>query len=75
MKRKTAPRRLWDYGVQWITQVIQKISTQAGRLQGACPLQYVTVETLDISEYLDFGFYDHVSNKDNYGLGVTSIGK
>jgi hypothetical protein len=35
----------------------------------------VTGETVDISEYLDFGFYDHVSFKKNAGLGVTSIGR
>ena len=34
----------------------------------------MTGKTLDISEYLDFGVYDHVSYKENSGLGVTSIG-
>jgi hypothetical protein len=38
-------------------------------------LQDVTGETVDISEYLDFGFYDHVSFKENAGLGATSIGR
>ena len=30
-------------------------------------------ETPDISEYLYFGFYDHVSCKENAGLGTTAI--
>ena len=48
-------------------------STQSGSLSGILPLQDVTGETPDISEYLDFGFYDHVSYKDNSGLGMTDI--
>jgi hypothetical protein len=51
--------------------MMQRTSTQAGGLRGA----EVTGETLNISEYLDFGFYDHVSFKENAGLGVTSIGR
>ena len=35
----------------------------------------MTGETTDISEYLDFGFYDHVSYKENDGIGMTAIGK
>ena len=50
-------------------------STQSGGLRGVFPLQDVTRETPDISEYLDFGFYDHVSYKENYGLGITVIGR
>ena len=46
---------------------------QAGGLWVACPLQDMMGETVDISDYKDIGFYDHVSYKENYGLGVTSI--
>jgi hypothetical protein len=73
MIRKRVPRKLCDYGIRWTTQVMQRTSTQAGELRGACPLEEVTGETVNISEYLDFGFYDHVSFKENTGLGVTSI--
>jgi hypothetical protein len=75
MIRKRVPRKLWDYGVRWTTQVMQLTSTQARGLQEACPLEDVTGETVDISEYLDFGFYDHVSYKENAGLGMTAIGR
>jgi hypothetical protein len=54
---------------------MQRTSTQAGGLRGACPLQDVTGKTPDISEYLDFGFYDHVIYKENAGLGATAIGR
>ena len=75
MIRKRVPRKLWDYGVRWTTQVMQRTSTEAGGLRGACPLQDVTGESIDISEYLDFGFYDHVSYHENAGLGPTMIGR
>jgi hypothetical protein len=48
---------------------LQRTSTQTGSLCGECPLQEVAGKTVDISEYLDFGFYDHVSYKENAGLG------
>ena len=75
MIRKRVPRRLWDYGVPWTTQIMQQTSTQAGGLGGSCPLEEATGETVDISEYLDFGIYDHLSWKENAGLGETQIGQ
>jgi hypothetical protein len=54
---------------------MQRTSTQAGGFQEACPLEEVRGETVNILEYLDFGFYDHISFKENAGLGVTSIGR
>ena len=74
MIRKKVPRSLWYYIVQWTTQVMQRTSTQSGGLRGVFPLQDVTRETPDISEYLDFGFCDHVSYKENAGLWMTAIG-
>ena len=38
-------------------------------------MQYVTGKTTEISEYLDFGFYDHVSYKENDIIGMTAIGR
>ena len=52
---------------------MHQTSTQAGGLRLLCPLKYVTVETLDISVYLDFCFYGHISYKQNNGLVVTFI--
>ena len=52
---------------------MQRTSKKPGGLRGTCPLQYVMGKTPDISEYLDFGFYDYVSYKDNAVLGMTAI--
>ena len=73
MLSKRVPRKLWGYGFQWTTQVMEITSTRSGGLRGGFPFQDVTGETPDISEYLDFGFYDHVSYKENDVLGMTAI--
>ena len=48
--------------------------TSAGDLNGTIPLRKVTGETPDISEFLDFGFYDYVWYEDNAGLGTQLPG-
>ena len=60
MVRSCVPRKFWDYGMRWVCEVMQRTSTQAGGLIGRTPIESVTGETTDISEYLDFGFYDPV---------------
>ena len=75
MIRKRVTWRLWDYGVQKTTQVMKRTFTQSRGLCVARPLQDVKGETVDILEYVDFGFYDHFFYKDNDRLGVTSIGR
>ena len=39
------------------------------------PMTHITGETVDISEFLDFGFYDRVWYKENAGLGPESPGR
>ena len=69
MVRKQIPTRLWDYGMRWVTDIISLTYTSAEAINGCVPLSRVTGETADISEFLDFGFYDRVWYKDNAGLG------
>ena len=42
---------------------------------GGVPLENITGETEDISDYLDFGFYDRVWFNENAGLGERGIGR
>ena len=67
--RSRVPRMFWDYGMRWVCEVMQRTSTQAGGFNGCTPIESVTGETTDISEYLDFGFYDSVWYHENAGLG------
>ena len=75
MFRTYCPRRLWSYGYPFVAKIMQLTASHAGRLQGRTPLEYMTGETPDISEYLDFGWYDRVWFKEDAGLGETKIGR
>ena len=45
------------------------------QLEGRTPLEQVTGETLEISEYLDFNFYNWVWYRDNAGVGDNMFGR
>ena len=44
-------------------------------MNGGVPLEKITGETEDMSDYLDFGFYDRVWFHENAGLGKRGIGR
>ncbi|KAI2498409.1 Reverse transcriptase (RNA-dependent DNA polymerase) [Fragilaria crotonensis] len=75
MVRKNLPKKLWDFGLQWVCDIQNRTANSARGLDGRCPLERVTGETVDISEYLDFGFYDWVWYRENAGLGETKLGR
>ena len=75
MVRKRVPRKLWDYGMVWCSEVISLTHSTAGPFGNGIPQEFVTGETEDISEYLDFGFYDMVWYKDNGGLSEEKPGR
>jgi hypothetical protein len=60
MFTKNVPKVFWDYGLRWVCETMSRTQTRAQRIDGGIPLQTATGETVDISNYLDFGFYDHV---------------
>ena len=75
MLKKKVPRRLWDYGMRWVCDIMQRTASYSGTLEGRTPLEELTGETPDISEYLDFGFYDPVWYKENAGIGESKMGR
>jgi hypothetical protein len=54
---------------------MQRSANSIYGLHGWTPLEEITGETLDISEYLDFGPYDWCWFKDNAGLGPAELGQ
>ena len=55
MQKKRVPKRLWGFGLV----VEREILTQMARGQDRCTgYEEVTGQTAEISEWLDFGFYD-----------------
>ena len=75
MIRKRVPQEFWDYGIRWVSETMSLTHTSARGAEGSIPLTQVTGETADISEYLDFGFYDEVWFKDNAGLSPFEPGR
>ena len=75
MHHKHVPRRLWDYGLKWVSEVRVRTSSDAADLKGRTPLEQVTGDTVDISEYLDFGFYNWCWYHENARLGPTKLGR
>jgi hypothetical protein len=75
MTRRKVPKRLWDYGIVWACEIMSLTSNSSFSLEGRTPMEQITGETPDISEYLDFGFYDWVWYKENAGLGENCIGR
>ena len=75
MHRKRVPKRLLDYGLKWVSDVRVRTSSDAGDLRKRTPLEWVTGDTVDISKYLDFGFYNWCWYHENARLGPTKLGR
>ena len=58
MVNKRVPMQLRDYGISWVSEVMSMNHSSENSANGGIPLTNVNVKTVDISEYLDFGFYD-----------------
>ena len=61
MRKKKVPQRLWDFGIVWICETANMTVSSSRYADGRTPIEMITGDTPDISEYVDFGFYDWVS--------------
>jgi hypothetical protein len=57
MIEKQVPARLWDYGVVYVSGILSIIARSPSGRPG---MEKVKGETIDITEWLDFKFYDYV---------------
>jgi hypothetical protein len=53
--RKRVPKRLWDYGLIYEANILNRIPRGKNTRTG---IETITGETPDISEWIDFAFYD-----------------
>jgi len=60
MQRTKAPLRLWDYCTTYQCELRNLIAHPLYQLNGRTPYELVVGRTPDISEYLDFAWYDDV---------------
>ena len=58
MTKKRVPKRLWDFGFDWVCETGNVMWNSSRYCRDRTPLEVITGETPDITEYLDFGFYD-----------------
>lgn len=73
--RTNCPRVLWNFGLPHFAKIMQLTASYAADLNGRSPLGALLGETPDISQYLDFRWYDWVWYKENAGLDVPRIGR
>ena len=72
--KNKVPKIIWDYGLIWICEMVNLSVSSSQYESGKKPLDYITGETPDISEYLYFMFYYWITCRTNSGLGKLSIG-
>ena len=65
MVKKMIQRQLWEYGVSWVSEVMNMTNNSQNSVNGGIPLTNVTGETIDIYEHLDFFKYEKAFFKDN----------
>ena len=66
---------LWDYEISHVAAIMNRTASSSGNLDKRTPLELITGETPDISEYLDFGFYDRVWFREHAGVGPTKLAR
>ena len=63
------PNRLWDYGLQWVCDLMQRTVNLRFDTKNRTPYVIVLGDTPEISEYMDFAFYSYIWFKEQSGLG------
>lgn len=73
MTSKNVPKRLWDFGIRHAAHVMQVLPSRS--LNNRTPYEVVHGHTPDISELVDFDFYDLVWVYDKKHPGVSEEDK
>ena len=59
----------------YLAKVMQKTASHYVKLDGRTPIEKITGDSPEISEYIDFGFYGWVIYKNESVLGGVCIGR
>jgi hypothetical protein len=62
MKSSKANPRLWDFCLEYVTELRNRTALGSPSLKGRTPHEIVTGDTPDISEWMEFSFYQPVWN-------------
>ena len=60
MKRQRAPRRLWDFCAVYVSEIRTLTASPLFSLHGRTPYELVTGNTPDISEYVEYEWYQPI---------------
>ena len=70
--RRNIPKRVWDFGIVWEAEIYCRTAGKDGRTA----LERITGDTIDISEWIEFEFYDLCWYWDNqYETNESNIGR
>ena len=68
--KKNVHKRLWDFAISYVSEISNVIVTGSRYSKGQTPIEIITGNTPEITEYLDFSLYDYVTYRSNAGLGA-----
>ena len=68
MRMSQVPNRLWDYGLVYVAEIQSLLARGPDKRTG---IERLTGDTIDISEWLDFDFYERVSYWDQKKMDMT----
>jgi hypothetical protein len=74
MFKRRVRKIYWDYGMRWVCKPMSRTHLRANIIDGSVPFQRITGDTINISNYLEFGLYDGLWYLDNAGLGEPKPG-
>ena len=73
--KKNIPDILWNFGISYVCETGNITANSSRYANRRAPIEIITGETPNISEYVDFGFYDWVTYKSNAGVDASQLGK
>jgi hypothetical protein len=74
MLKKQVPVRLQDYRFLWVRETENICVNLSKYTKDGTPVEIFTGDTSDMSEYLDFEFYNWVLHQSNTVLGKVELG-
>ena len=67
--------RLWDFLTTYVCETGNVTANSSKYAKGRTPMESISGDTPDITEYMDFSFYDLVTYKSNPGVHSPEIGR
>lgn len=74
-QKEDVPKQLWDFGISWVCETANVTVSSPRYAEGRTPLEIITGITPDITEYLDFTFYDWITYKTGGGVHPAELGR